>query len=204
MPPTIASTSTYALVHGCSRGLGLEFVNQLLQRPGAHVFAACRAPSAPLLQLSAQQPNLSVLRMDAAEADSVADAVAHVTQAAPHLNMVINAVGVLHVPGQMMPGNTQHRCTIQVLMSPPPETSYTRVTPAHLDMCFHANTYAPFLVGQAFYPLLLAAAANGAADAYVGDYHYHYYHYHYCYYYHYHYHYHYHYTTGSVRQCWRR
>lgn len=44
------------------------------------------------------------------------------------------------------------------------ETSYTRVTSAHLDMCFASNTYAPFLVSQAFYPLLYAAAANGAAN----------------------------------------
>lgn len=93
-------TTTYALVHGCSRGLGLEFVNQLLQRPGAHVFAACRTPSPPLLQLTAQQPNLTVLRMDAANEHSVAEAVATVSQEAPHLNLLINAVGVLHVPGQ--------------------------------------------------------------------------------------------------------
>lgn len=104
MPVFSTSTSTYALVHGCSRGLGLEFVNQLLQRPGSRVFAACRAPSPPLVQLSAKHPNLTVLHMDAADQHSVEDAVATVSQAAPHLNMLINAVGVLHVPGHMMPG----------------------------------------------------------------------------------------------------
>lgn len=108
MPPVLAAAGSgkFTLVHGCSRGLGLEFVNQLLQRPSTqHVFAACRTPSPQLLQLQAQQPQrITVLPLDASDEHSIQDAVERVSNAAPYLNLLINAVGVLHIPGQMMPG----------------------------------------------------------------------------------------------------
>ncbi len=178
-----AAGNKYYLVHGCSRGLGLEFVNQLMQRPSAHVFAACRSPSTQILQLQAQQPQrITVVPCDASDEKSIDAAVDRVRDAVPYLNAMINAVGVLHIPGQMMPGvggerhhvvdvADVHQPMVGCSNTPLPhtETSYSRVTQSHLDACMQANTYAPFLVGKAFYPLLAAAASHQAADEYVCD-----------------------------------
>ena len=61
-----------ALVTGPNRGIGLEFVRQLLAR-GDHVVAACRQPgkAAALNSLAGEHPGrLHVLPLDVADAKS--------------------------------------------------------------------------------------------------------------------------------------
>lgn len=62
-----------ALVQGASRGLGLEFVRQLLQRPGQTVIAACRRPAeaTQLQQLQQQSPNLHLVQLDCTDEGSI-------------------------------------------------------------------------------------------------------------------------------------
>ena len=63
-------STTYALVTGANRGLGLEFVRQLLGQ-GRRVVATCRQPgrATALNALAGEHPGrLRVLPLDVAEA----------------------------------------------------------------------------------------------------------------------------------------
>jgi NAD(P)-dependent dehydrogenase (short-subunit alcohol dehydrogenase family) len=140
-----------ALVQGASRGLGLELVRQLLLRPDHAVVATCRAPAAAaaLRALSAAHPGrLRLVRLDAADEASIAAAAAEVAELHQYLNLLINAAGVLHVPGVLKP-----------------ETSLQRVTLAALRTTFETNAFGPILVAKAFQPLLEAAAAAAAGTS---------------------------------------
>ena len=87
-----------SLVTGASRGLGLEFVRQLLAR-GDHVIAACRHPgkASDLNRLAGDHPGrLHVLPLDVADEKS-RNAFAHeLPLVAYGIDLLINNAGVLH------------------------------------------------------------------------------------------------------------
>jgi len=138
MPPK------HCLVTGANRGLGLEFVRQLLAR-GDRVVATCRHPgkASALNQLTGEHPGrLHVLPLD------VADPKAHAVLArelellddgeASRLDLLINNAGVLH-SGER----------------------FGRVSAAHLEDSFRINAMGPFLLTQA----LSEKLADGAKVA---------------------------------------
>jgi NAD(P)-dependent dehydrogenase (short-subunit alcohol dehydrogenase family) len=87
------------LVQGASRGIGLEFVRQLLAESRAgRVFACCRTPAAAreLAALSAQEPRLRVVALDATDEHSIARAADQVAAATDRLQLIVNCAGVLH------------------------------------------------------------------------------------------------------------
>jgi NAD(P)-dependent dehydrogenase (short-subunit alcohol dehydrogenase family) len=140
--------------HPTKTGLGLELARQLLTpaRGYDRVFATCRSPgdAAALATLaSASCGRLSVLRLDVEDPRSIEAAAAEVGASTDHVDLLLNAAGVLHVPG---------------LMSP--ETALTRLTPEALSKCFAVNAAGPILVARAFTPLLAASErVAGASDA---------------------------------------
>ena len=87
-----------SLVTGANRGLGLEFVRQLLAR-GDHVIAACRHPgkASDLNRLAGDHPGrLHVLPLDVADEKS-RNAFAHeLPLVADGIDLLINNAGVLH------------------------------------------------------------------------------------------------------------
>lgn len=122
----------HSLVTGANRGLGLEFVRQLLAR-GDRVVATCRHPgkASALNQLTGEHPGrLHVLPLD------VADPKAHAELArelellddgeASRLDLLINNAGVLH-SGER----------------------FGRVSAANLEDSFRINAMGPFLLTQA-------------------------------------------------------
>ncbi len=137
--------SKHCLVTGANRGLGLEFVRQLLAR-GDRVVATCRHPgkASALNQLTGEHPGrLHVLPLDvtdpkghtelARELDLLGDEAK-----AGRLDLLINNAGVLH-SGER----------------------FGRVSAAHLEDSFRTNAMGPFLLTQA----LSEKLADGAKVA---------------------------------------
>ena len=125
-PPPPAPRQRTALVQGSNRGLGLEFVRQLLLRPDtAAVVATCRSPgnAAALQALAAAQPagRLSILQLDSTDERSIAAAAEQVAARQDHLDVLINASGILHDDGMS------------------PETALARVTMDNLLKCFQVG-----------------------------------------------------------------
>ena len=132
----------HCLVTGANRGLGLEFVRQLLAR-GDRVVATCRAPGRAhaLNQLVGEHPGrLHVLPLDVALPKSQAELARElplVTDGAP-LALLLNNAGVLH-SGER----------------------FGTVPASNLDDSLRTNAAGPFLLTQTLAPRL----ADGAVVA---------------------------------------
>ena len=130
----------HALVTGANRGLGLEFVRQLLAA-GEHVVATCRRPgrATALNTLAGGHPGrLHVLPLDVADAKSHAELARElplVLGADGRLDLLVNNAGVLH-SGER----------------------FGSLTAANFEDSFRTNATGPLLLTQALAPLL----ADGA------------------------------------------
>ena len=136
------------LVTGANRGIGLEFVRQLLAR-GERVIAACRhtARASELNRLSGQFPgHLKVLPLDVAEPRSIAELVREVEMLDLSIDVLINNAGVL------TPGET-----------------FGEVDPKALGQAFATNAQGPFLLAQALAPRLADRARVVAISSGLGS-----------------------------------
>lgn len=136
-------SARHALVTGANRGIGLEFVRQLLAR-GDRVIAACRQPgkAAALNTLAGEHPGrLHVLPLDVADPKSQAELARElllVLGEAGRLDLLVNNAGVLHSGERFGALGAQH-----------------------LEHSFRVNAMGPLLLSQALAPLL----ADGARIA---------------------------------------
>ena len=76
-----------ALVTGANRGMGKEYVRQLLERGAKKVYATARDAST----IDTSDPRVVALQLDVTDADSVEAAVA----ATPDVNVLINNAGIV-------------------------------------------------------------------------------------------------------------
>ena len=136
----------HCLVTGANRGLGLEFVRQLLAR-GERVVATCRHPgkATALNALAGEHPGrLRVLPLDVAAPRSIAE-LAHelpLLDDAFSLGLLVNCAGVLH-SGER----------------------FGAIDPAIVEDSFRTNAMGPLLVTQA----LADRLADGAKVANVSS-----------------------------------
>jgi NAD(P)-dependent dehydrogenase (short-subunit alcohol dehydrogenase family) len=145
MRHAVAMSSQRSLVTGANRGLGLEFVRQLLAR-GDRVVATCRQPgkATALNALVGEHPGrLHVLPLDVADPRSIAELARELLlldsdDAGDRIDLLVNGAGVLH-SGER----------------------FGKVSAVNLDDSFRTNAMGPFLLTQALAPRL----ADGARVA---------------------------------------
>jgi NAD(P)-dependent dehydrogenase (short-subunit alcohol dehydrogenase family) len=139
--PSSFTSGCNVLIQGSSRGIGLEFVRQLLgdASPG-RIFAACRAPQAAssLVELAAQDPRLRLVKLDVASEVSIRAAAATVATEVPRLHLIVNCAGLLHDDAAGIS----------------PEKRLADVEPDALTASFAVNAAGPLLVARHFEPLL--------------------------------------------------
>lgn len=126
-----------SLVTGANRGVGLEFVRQLLAR-GDHVIAACRHPgrATELNHLAGEHPGrLHVLPLDVASEPSRTAFAHELPLVTDGIDLLINNAGVLH-SGER----------------------WGQINAATLEDSLRTNTIGPFLLTQALDALLVEGA----------------------------------------------
>jgi NAD(P)-dependent dehydrogenase (short-subunit alcohol dehydrogenase family) len=130
-----------ALVTGASRGIGLEFVRQLIAAPRfGRVYAACRQPAqaTALSVLAAAEPRLRLLALDVADEARIEAAARQVAAETDQLHLVVNAAGVLHDAAAGLA----------------PEKRLADVRADTLARSFAVNAFAPLLVAKHFERML--------------------------------------------------
>lgn len=121
------------MITGANRGIGLEYVKQLLAR-GDEVFAMCRQPaSASDLQelKSRYSDKLSIVALEITDPESVASAYATVSSQTDSLDVIVNNAAI----------NTG-------------EDTIETATKDNLLKCFEVNVVGTMLVSQRFMALL--------------------------------------------------
>ncbi|CAB3381223.1 Hypothetical predicted protein [Cloeon dipterum] len=135
------------LITGCNRGLGLEFVRQLVnfKSPPAKIIATCRSleKAQELKSLQAQNKSVHIIEMDVTNFESYNDTAKRVKELVGDdgLNLLINNAGIT--------------------------TKFTRLNMVKLDQImdnFTVNTAAPIMLTKSLLPLLKAAAAKSASS----------------------------------------
>jgi NAD(P)-dependent dehydrogenase (short-subunit alcohol dehydrogenase family) len=130
-----------ALVTGASRGIGLEFVRQLLADARfTRVLAGCRDPgrAVDLATLAATEPRLQLLRLDVADDQCAASAARAAREISDRLHLVVNCAGMLH----------------DASAGVVPEKRLADVRPEALAASFAVNAFGPLLVAKYFEPLI--------------------------------------------------
>lgn len=129
-------------MQGASRGIGLEFARQLASRDDVDlVLASCRNPAtAEVLAALGASPKVRVMRLDVEDESSLRDAAALAADHTPHLNLLVNAAGMLHTPDGIGP-----------------ERRLDGLQPGSLARSFAINATGPALVVKHFRTLLQKA-----------------------------------------------
>jgi len=145
--------SQRSLVTGANRGLGLEFVRQLLAR-GDRVVATCRHPgrATALNALVGENPGrVHVLPLDVADPRAIAELVRELLlldndDASDRIDLLVNGAGVLH-SGER----------------------FGKVTAVNIEDSFRTNAMGPFLLTQALAPRLADAARVANITSQLGS-----------------------------------
>ncbi|KAH1231793.1 putative oxidoreductase [Glycine max] len=137
-----------SMVQGASRGIGLEFVKQILEYDDKeHVIATCRNPSAStgLIHLKDKfADRLKILSLDLTVETSIEASALSIKETYGRLNLLINASGILSIPEVMHP-----------------ETTLNKVEKSSLMLAYEVNAVGPILVIKHMWPLLKVGGGHG-------------------------------------------
>ncbi|KAL7089574.1 hypothetical protein ACP275_13G193600 [Erythranthe tilingii] len=102
-----------SMVQGASRGIGLEFVRQLLEKNNkGHVVATCRNPNGAngLLELKNKfAERLDIHQLDLTIDSTIEAAAKSVEDKYGYLNLLVNASGILSIPNTLQPETTLNK-----------------------------------------------------------------------------------------------
>ncbi|XP_078438424.1 NAD(P)-binding Rossmann-fold superfamily protein isoform X1 [Wolffia australiana] len=130
-----------SMIQGASRGIGLEFVRQLLEnKEKGKVIATCRDPSraTALQELKSKYfDRLDILALDVTNENTIQESANSIKERYKCLNLLVNTSGVLSIPGVLQP-----------------ETSLTKVEKSSLMLAYEVNAVGPTLVTKYMWPLL--------------------------------------------------
>ncbi|KAI7749656.1 hypothetical protein M8C21_001762 [Ambrosia artemisiifolia] len=137
-----------SMVQGASRGIGLEFVKQLLERSSLeHVVATCRNPDEAkgLTDLKSKfAERLHIQRLDLTVESTIEDSAKAIRERYGYLNLLVNASGILSIPDILQP-----------------ETTLTKVERSSLLLAYEVNAVGPILVTKHMWPLLKVGGGTG-------------------------------------------
>jgi NAD(P)-dependent dehydrogenase (short-subunit alcohol dehydrogenase family) len=128
-------TRPVALVQGANRGIGLAFVQALIER-GYRVIGTCRSPSDATSLHALQVP---VVRLDLEKESTIAGAAEEVGAVTDRIDLLLNVAGVLHGPDFN------------------PEKRIEHLEPDAMHKVFAVNAFGPALVAKHFLSLLTHA-----------------------------------------------
>ncbi|KAL1205316.1 Zerumbone synthase [Cardamine amara subsp. amara] len=137
-----------SMVQGASRGIGLEFVRQLLENSKkGYVVATCRNPkeATSLSDLKNRfSDRLFIQKLDVTDETTIQESAESVRERYGSLNLLINAAGILSIPGVLQP-----------------ETTLNKVEKSSLMLTYEVNAVGPILVMKHMWPLLKAGGGSG-------------------------------------------
>jgi NAD(P)-dependent dehydrogenase (short-subunit alcohol dehydrogenase family) len=87
-------TETVYFITGASRGIGLEFIKQLVNRDNTIIYAGVRNPSSLQKTFSFTPGNLHIVQCDVTSDDSVAMAAEYVSHNSGRVDVLINNAGI--------------------------------------------------------------------------------------------------------------
>ncbi|KAF3450204.1 hypothetical protein FNV43_RR06284 [Rhamnella rubrinervis] len=137
-----------SMVQGASRGIGLEFVKQLLEKnEKGHIIATCRSPNAAtgLAELKNKfAERLSILPLDVTVESTIEESAKFIQERYGSLNLLINASGILSISDVLQP-----------------ETTLSKVQKSSLLYAYEVNAVGPILVIKHMWPLLKIGGGSG-------------------------------------------
>lgn len=89
-------TETVYFVTGASRGIGLEFIKQLIKRTNSIVYAGIRTPSSLKPHFPSPPKNLHILQCDVTSDTSVTSAIDIISKQSGRLDILINNAAIDH------------------------------------------------------------------------------------------------------------
>ncbi|XP_028800356.1 uncharacterized protein LOC114755660 isoform X1 [Neltuma alba] len=144
----LKSEGGVSMVQGASRGIGLEFVKQLLENDDkGHVIATCRNPNGSIGLVNLKDKfaeRLRTLPLDVTVESTIEATAREIKETHGHLNLLINASGILSIP--------------EVLH---PETTLSKVEKSSLMLAYEVNAVGPILVIKHMWPLLKVGGGFG-------------------------------------------
>lgn len=137
-----------SMIQGASRGIGLEFVRQLLEKNDkGYVVATCRNPNGAtgLLELKNKfAERLDIHRLDLTIESTMEETTKCLREKYGYLNLLVNASGILSIPDVLKP-----------------ETTLSKVERASLLLAYEINAVGPVLVVKNMWPLLKIGGGSG-------------------------------------------